>query len=204
MKRKIYLIEILLMVLFLVGCSTQTEKPVETVSEPTAFEEITIDLEETEVVYPYFYAYKDRFFQEFLNNNDIDSNFEKEYEYAIGPEGGGAAVRQLYVEYTEMWKDEMEQSTEFLCTLLDDESKELVLSSNDNFQESLDKEMKFAWDTLAETSGSSFTEFFYEKYMASYRNRTFEIKYFSYRIEEIKNNFSADKSSYRSLVFYNP
>lgn len=156
---------------------------------------------ESKVVYSDYNAYKDKEFQAALSDNIIDKNFEEDCEKAVADASGD--ILEVYSNYSKIWKNEMDQSVKLLCTFLDKDEKKRFLNIQDNFEDVLKDNMSFAFDSLNQSSGSSFHSLWLKKYLDRFRERTFEIKYISYCLErENISSTQAIKHKYVSLKFY--
>lgn len=209
MKKTLLCLFVVLCVFILTNCSAKETDSIlanQNASHLQSTQEsVETNLIETknEISYGDYGAYKDKTFQQLLLDNPIDKAFHEEYNKAVGPENSGDNVIEVYRKYIDIWQDEMQKSSEWLCELLNAENEELFLTSQDDFEKSLSEDMQFSWNTLQEISGTSFHELWLDNYLNKYRDRTFEIKYIAYRLE---NNSSISNNSMSSelkpSIFY--
>lgn len=143
-------------------------------------------------------------FDEAINNNSIDINYNGEFYRENLSTSESVAVQRKYIK---IWKNEMDISINYFVQNLSEEDKETFLKSQEQWEISTTASLQNDRNILVESSeygiylGDYFEVLYLSQTREMYRERTIHIKYLHYLLE----TFQSDNiNEFKSLLFNQP
>lgn len=190
MEKTIKLICIIIMLLFLSGCSKQSENTNQPVPSTTSSSLSNDNSLKTELFDTYQITGEDGgAFSKTISQNIIDENYNHDFH--------GATTTQEMIDtqkkYIEIWKDEMSFSIDNFIKMINKEDLAAFNSNQKQWEETMISNLQCERNILLNEDyntvlGSGFLPLWFSELRNAYRQRTFRIKYLTYLLETQTNN----------------